>query len=324
MHIKKIIIVTLSLFIFNCGKSPLEKAESAFNDNRFPEAINYYSEVLKEDPGNNTIKEKIALAYFKQGEMLFKSRPVLSAYQARIDMGIKYIPDQPSEEMKKILSNVYYNLAHAYKNSPAENPYQKEKLFEKTIELLQKSILYNGENVSAKKELSDLEDEHFQQIYKRGLDYFNKGKNDLINFIYADHYLTIANTLKPGLPDVTRQLNSARTKALNVLDPGQRVPIAVTDRSVKENYLAFYVVIQNLDIPDLSFETKNFVLFCEDGTQIKGEEQAMFASFLRPAKLNIGEETEGVIAFPIKAGKKYFRLELQVNGTLLSYKNLPI
>ncbi len=313
----------LVILLSGCSKTPVEKGDEAFAQGRYAEAIRAYLEATKEQPENPALKEKIATAYFKQGEKLFQMRKVLKAFEARVELGAKYVPEQPSEQMRKTLSQVYYALAMAYKNTPPENPYQKKTYFDKTLSYLEKAIRFDENNNEARQALQSFQNEHFQEMLDKGIDRYNKGKVDETNYILADYYLTNANKFKPGDPQVQKYLRLARKKALNILDPGQRIPLAITDQLKKDQYLAFYVVVHNIDLPKIAFDASNFYLISDEGSEIQGEANPMFDSYLKPVTLGQEEETEGVVAFPIKPNQKYHRLELRFDGEVLGYKNLP-
>jgi hypothetical protein len=49
----------------------------------------------------------------------------------------------------------------------------------------------------------------------------------------------------------------------------------------------------------------------------------MFSTPLEAKSIGNGEETGGVVAFPLKERQEFARLEFRKDGEVLGYKNLP-
>lgn len=318
-----ILVVLTMIFLFSCAKNPIQKGDEALQKGQYAEALKAYTEALKAQPDNQALKEKMAIAYLKQGESIYRRMHVISAFEARVTTALKYIPEQPSTELQNTLSQIYYELALAYKDAQPENPYQKLKYFKKTMDYLEKSLNYNPENQQAQTALENFKKAHFQEMFDKGKDYLKKAKRDPVHYIAAEYYLSNAYKLDPQNKQVQKYLTLVRKKYLNILDPGQDVPIAITDQLKKKGFLAFLVVVKNQTEADLPISAKNFYLISATGEAIPGSASDQFANPLANKTLSDYEEAEGVVAFPVKPGQKYVRLEFRKDNQVLGYKNLP-
>ena len=224
------------LIIIGCGKPPMEKGDEAFNQQKYSEALKYYLEAVKEMPDNDVLKEKIATTYFKQGEIFWEKRRILRGIEARVNSGLSYVPDNPTPEMNKTISETYLTLALAYKNVKAENPFQKRQFFNKALESLEKSLSYDSTNTEANNTLTQFKEENFQEMLDKGIAAYRRGGRDRLQYITADYYLTNALKLDPDNNNAQRYLRLSRQKSLNLLDPGQDVPNAVTDQMENTEY----------------------------------------------------------------------------------------
>jgi tetratricopeptide (TPR) repeat protein len=311
------------LIIIGCGKPPMEKGDEAFKQQKYSEALKYYLEAVKEMPDNNVLKEKIATTYFKQGEIFWEKRRILRGIEARVNSGLSYVPENPTPEMKKTISETYLTLALAYKNAKAENPFQKRQFFNKALESLEQSLLYDSTNTEANNTLAQFKDENFQEMLDKGISTYRRGSRDRLQYIAADYYLTNALKLDPENEDAKRYLRLSRQKSLDLLDPGQNVPIAVTDQMENTEYMAYLVAAYN-QMPDpITISASNLYLIRKNGAALQGKISEMFSTPFNTVTISNGEETGGVVAFSLPNTKDYIRLELRKDGDVLGYKNLP-
>ncbi len=318
-----VLFFSLGLLIFFCAQDPIARGDKAFDQGNYGEALQYYLEALKQQPDNAALKSKIASAYLEQGQKIYQRTKSIRAFEARILKAEKYISENPTPELKKILSETYRQLAMAYKNAKPENDYQRLEYFNKTLENLEKALQYDPENKLAAEDMQAFQQERFQEMYDKGMNLYKKAKREPINYIAAEYYLSRALKLKPEDENLRKTLRKVRQKYLNILDPGQKAPIAITDRLKKEGYLAFLVVVKNQTEGDLSVSAGNFYLVTDQGEAVPGKASTQFANPLKSKVLKVYEETEGVVTFPIKRGTRYVRLEFRVDGETLGYKNLP-
>ncbi len=317
------IVLGMLMMIAGCGKDPIAKGDEAYQQGNYGSALEHYFEALKEQPDNDSLKFKIAMAFLKQGQIVYQRTRSIPAFELRIQKAEKYVSQTPSPELKKVLSETYRLLAMAYKQKQPENDYQRLEYFNKTLENLEKALKYDPENERAKEDLQAFQQERFQEMHNKGMNLYKKARKEAINYIAAEYYLSRALKLKPEDTELQKTLKKVRQKYLNILDPGQKVPIAITDRLKKSGFLAFLVVAKNQTSGQLSVSAKNFVLLSDKGEAITGSASEQFANPLKPVVLKVNEEAEGVVTFPVKRGVKYVRLEFRANGETLGYKNLP-
>ena len=318
-----ILIGIIILIMASCGKAPMQKGDDAFQEQKYSEALKYYLEALKKTPNDETLREKIATTFFKEGEIFWEKRRVLKAFEARVNDGLRYLPGFPSPEMNKSVSQAYLSLAFAYRDAKAENPFQKEQFFNKALENLKKAVRYDSTNAQANEAIAQLKTENFQKYLDRGISAYKKGRRDPLQYLNADIYLTNALRLDAENESAQSYLKRAREKSLNLLDPGQDVPFAITDQMENGDYLAFLIVVHNQLSQNIGVNASNFYLVSEDGKQVQGKTSGMFSTPLQPATVGNGDEIAGVVAFSLPIDKNNGRLEFRKNGDVLGYKNLP-
>ena len=315
-------LVAALLFI-NCGKGPVESGDEAFAQKNYADALRYYLEATKEFPDDISLKEKIAISYFREGETFYEKRRVIKAFEARVKNGMKFVPVNPSQNMNSEIYQIYLKLAFAYKQTKAENPYQKKQYLDRSLDYIEKSLAQDSTNSEALTALAEYKEEHFMSLKEKGLTAYKKGPQDPLQYIAADYYLTQSLKLDPENPEAQKYLTLSRKKALNLLDSGMDVPIAVTDRMENDQYIAFLVVIYNLLPENLYVTAEHLYLVKKDGSAIRGKTSGMFTTALESKTLSNGQEMAGVVAFPLPQDKNFARLEFRKDGEVLGYKNLP-
>jgi len=315
--------IAFILLFSGCSKGLMESGDEAFQQQNYTEALKYYLEAAKQSPDDPALKEKIVLSYFRDGELFYEKRQSVKGFEARVNSGLEYFPENPSPEVLKATGDVYVKLAIAYKVSKADNPFQQKKNFESALECLEKALEYDPTNADANQAMRRFKEENFNEIFEKGMAAYKKGNSDPLQYVTADHYLTNATFLDPNHAEAAKYLSLTRKRALNLLDPGLTVPIAVTDQMENTDYVAYLVVVYNLLPENLSVSAGNFYLIKKDGKEIRGKTSGQFSTALVDKTIRNGEETAGVVAFPLPADKNFARLEFRKNGKMLGYKNLP-
>ncbi len=324
---KKLVIIipffVVILLLSGCGKGLMESGDEAYGQQNYTDALKFYLEASKEFPNDMALKEKIALCYFKEGELFYEKRRVIKAFEARVKNGMKFVPANPSPTLTTEISNVHLKLAYAYRQAKAENPIQKKQFVDAALEYIDKSLSYDSTNTEARQALDEFKEEHFTGLLEKGLTAYKRGTQDPLQYIAADYYLTQSLKLDPEDTEALKYLQLSRKKALNLLDPGMNVPIAITDQMKNEQYLAFLVVVYNLLPENLYVTPENLYLVKKDGKEIRGRTSGMFSTPLENKTIVNGEEIAGVVAFQLPEKQDYARLEFRKNGEILGYKNLP-
>ena len=306
-----------------CTSDPIEQGDKAFQEGKYAQAIKFYLEAKKEHAGGQELNEKIAIAYFKLGEDFYKKRKVLSAFNAKVNEGLQYLPDTLSEHSQKLLSDVHLSLARAYMNTQPENIIQKRQFYDNAQKHIQKALSYNPDNSAAQAEWQKFIEANFTEMYEKGKRYFKQGKKSKSDYLIAEFYLNRAVQLKPDHPEASKLLKEARKRSLNLLDMDQDLPFAITDRVKKENTLSFLIVLTNNTDQPHPVSAANFYLISKSGVAVKGYSSKMFKNSLTTGKLPSGKEKEGVVSFDIKPGETYVRIEYRLDDNVMGYKNLP-
>ncbi len=323
IFLKSILMVTLSLLLLHCGSDPIQKGDEAFQKGNYGEAVLFYEEALQQQPENNELKRKLAIANFKLGEQLFKARRVIRAFEGRLKEGLKYAPQPMDDAFKRELSQTYLALALAYKNLPPKNPIQKETYFQKTLHYLEKARETDPTNTEAQNAYQQFVEENFDTMLQNGLAAYRKGKEDPGQYFVAEYYLEKALSFKPDHPEAQKYLRLARKNGLDVLDMSKQYPIAITSQKrVKDQYAIFVVVRNNTPRP-VTVAPENFVLLAADESEYTGTTRPEFKPPFQKRTLQSAEEAEGVVVFPMTGNPKLVRLELWLNDELASAKNFP-
>ncbi|GAB4343828.1 MAG: hypothetical protein Kow0037_32210 [Calditrichia bacterium] len=316
-------LFALFLYLSGCGPSKLEEANQAMKSGKYAQALKLYLELQKEQPENSDLKGKIALAYFKHGEEIYQQRKVLSAFEYRVEAGLKYLPEDLPDSSRQMVSEVFHSLAKAYENAPPENEIQKKEFFKKALNYYEESLRYNPDNQAAKADFSMFKTSHFQEMLNRGKNYLKRGKSDPLNYLTAEYYLEKAAQFDPENSEAQKLLKEARKAGLNVLDISQNVPLAVTDQIKKSDFQAFFIVVQNLSDSKIEIKPENFIFISADGKEFPGEISEKVGNPLPRKTLNPEEEASGVVALTVTPQPKISRIEYRPEGQPLGYKNLP-
>jgi hypothetical protein len=318
------VMALAGLFLFvGCSKSPIEAGDSAFKQQNYAEALTHYTQASKQELNTPSLREKIATCYFKEGEKIYERTKVIKAFEARIKSGMFNLPEYPSENLKRTVSETHFKLAQAYQEAKVDNPYQEKENLNNSLQNLETSLRYDSTNTEAQQALSQLKEAHLSEILEKGITAYKKGKSDDLQYIAADYYLSQALKLDSENEEAVKYLRLTRQKSLNLLDPGLEVPIAVTDRMQNPEYTAFLVVAYSQLPENIYISAGHFVLVKQSGEEIQGKTSNMFTLPFEGTTLSNGEEISGVIAFPTITDLSYARLELRKDGEILGYKNLP-
>ena len=304
-----ITLLLIGLLMFSCGKPPKEAGDEALKNGQYGEAIKLYTEALKTDPDTLKIKESIARAFFMQGEKIYTMRKVLSALEARIDLGMQNLPQEISPEMKQYTAKMQLLMAEAFIEAPIENDYQKKEYFDKALQYLEDANWMDPGNKEIEQKLADFKKQHFEDMLNKGKIYLQRGKNDPAQYLTAQYYLEKAHNFNPDDALAADLLKTVLKKTLNVLDPSKDFPMAITEQLYHEYYLANQIVLQNLSGKSVPVDASHFYLVDYEGKSYQGESSELFEGAMQKRTLNDGTETEGVVAFSVKKNRFDFLQE---------------
>lgn len=316
-------ILTGILLFLSCSTDPIQKGDSEFANGNYAAALKSYLEAYQKNPDAAELKEKIAVTMFRDGLEIYQKRRVVSAFEARVKRGLQYVGQDTSESLKSEISNIYYQLAMAYKARKAENPRQKQENFDKTLEYLSRAVSVNPDNNDAQTAYEQLMTQNFASMLNRGIEYYKQGEQNPDNYLNAEYYLSKALQFKPEDAQAKKYLRLTRQAALGVMDMDREFPIAITDEMRKGNVKAMYLVIRNNSADAVDVSAQNFYLILSDGKAIPGFVSKEFAKPFAATKLLPDREAEGVVAFNASRSVTPVRLEFRVQGTSRGGKYLP-
>ncbi|GEM_PF-5666436 len=318
-----LLAIFMMMLLAACSSDPIQKGDNAFQKGEYAKAVKFYREAYQSHPKDYQVREKLALSYFKLGEYYYRKRKVLSAFAAQVNQGIQLLPDSLTPETKKLLSGVHVSLAEAYMNTPPENIIRKRQFYDNARMHLQTALRYQPDNPRALQAWEQFKNKNFSEMYEKGMKYYQQAKKDKTNYLIAEYYLTRAFQLNPDHTDLRKALMTSRKKTLNMLDPDQQVPIAITDKIRKGKVLSYLIVAHNNSNENYQIGAGSFFLIDENGNAQEGFANDQFANAFTPGSLKPEREKEGVVSFKINPGKHYVRVELRIENKVLGYKNLP-
>jgi tetratricopeptide (TPR) repeat protein len=225
-------IFVLIIFILSqCGSNPAEEGEQAFQKGNYNLAIKHFLEARKQDPSNNILNEKIALAYMYRGEELFSKTKNIKSFSGNFEKSNDFIPENPSVEFKENYSKILYSLAKGYNDSNPQNDIEKEEFLNKSITYLEEATFQDESNSQAAELLEQIKTENFQKMLDKGKDFHNKarkqGKNDL--YFTAEYYYKKAAYFDIHNEEAKKLLSKTRGKTLSILNIQEDLAIAIAD-----------------------------------------------------------------------------------------------
>ncbi len=329
---KQFLLVTALIFTFSllisCGGNPEEEGDKAYANGKYNQALSYYLEVKKSQPKNPKINEKIALTYMHKGLDLFQKRKNLDAFTGNFERGLEFIPEgETSESFKKEYSQLLYQMAMAYHNTPPANEIQKEQYFTKTLDNLEEALFYDENNSAAQKALNDIKKANFQQTFDKGLKFYKQAKREKSNldlYLTAEFYFKRAVSFDPDNADAQKYLRKVRRKTLSILDYNWDFPFGVADREYSGKHLLIAFSGINNTTEPFVFDPAKLKLYTMDGTEIgiDPEHTAKFKDGLtKPVTLKPRQRVDGTLAYAVKKSTliEYLGYELEDDIVLKKY-----
>jgi hypothetical protein len=317
------------LFLLSCGGNPLEEGNKAFKDGKYNEAINNYREALKEKPGDVSIKEKIALASMHKGLDLYKRRKNIKAFEGNYNKAISNLEnDISTPELKKDYSNILFELAKAYSTTKPENDIQKKQYLNKILEFLEQAVTVDDSNQQAKEMLATVQASNFQEMFDKGLSYYNNAKKKKVaeDYLLAEYYLAKAVSFKSTDEEAAKYLKLARKKALTVFDFDSDFPIAIAGYQQKGKFTFFDFTIANNTTEKETIKPENFSLFDKDGNKYTFDAEQtdkLEGGLTKAADLKTAKQLDVVLSFPAKKGISLAYLAYKASNGNVIKKYLP-
>ena len=315
-----------SLVLIQCGSDPVVDGDEAFAEGKYGQAITYYLEAKKAQPDNPLISEKIALTYMQRGLNFFQKRKNINAFKQNFETGMDNIPEKPTAEFAKEFSKLLYELAMAYSNTKAENKIQEEQYFNLTLENLEEAIYQDEANEPARTSLAEIKKANFQQMFKKGMTFFQQAKKEKNNDLYlaAERNLRKAVSFNEESLEAKKQLKAVRRKTLSIVNMDEMVPFAVADYSYKGKFiLVAFTAINNsgaqhqfdpLKIKIVGMDENEYAI---DKTQTAKYDDGI----TKAVSLGIQKRLDGTLAFAVSRKIKinYIKYEFTEGENIIKY-----
>lgn len=321
-------IFVLIIFILSqCGINPAEEGEQAFQKGNYNLAIKHFLEARKQDPSNNIINEKIALAYMYRGEELFSKTKNIKSFSGNFEKSNDFIPENPSVEFKENYSKILYSLAKGYNDSNPQNDIEKEEFLNKSITYLEEATFQDELNSQAAELLEQIKSENFQKMLDKGKDFHNKarkqGKNDL--YFTAEYYFKKAAYFDIHNEEAKKLLSKTREKTLSILNIQEDLAIAIADYAWESNAMILDLVLHNYGMNPIDIDITKFELVDLEGNSYSLNKSIMKKKFanksLKSNKLAEMKSIEGYIVFSVsnKTKIEYLGYTLNAEKTVKKY-----
>lgn len=317
-----LIALILGLLV-SCDNDPIQKGDEAFKKDQLLDAQKYYERALEENPGDDLLREKLMITYFRTGESFYQTRKLVSAYEGQVKQGFAYLPEVISDSLKKVIAARLLKLAQAFREAPAENEYSKKEFEDKAVHYLKVALEYDSTNTAIYDALQSIKGEEVNNLIKKGLVYQQAGEKKGENYFVADYYFQKALELDPKNKEAANSLRINRQKALDVYNYQQFTPIKILKRSMIGELLVFEIKILNNTNRVIDLKGDGFSLVASDGTRLEGFFSEVFEMPYLTKKLASGQEAKGVVSFQPTGSKRYIRLEYNGGGKLTGHKYLP-
>jgi len=326
---KFFIILLPILFLLSCGGNPVEEGDKAFAEGKYPDAITNYQEALKEKPNDTILKEKLALSYMYKGLDLYKRRKNIKAFEGNYNRALENLEDDISTpELKKDYSKILFELGKAFSTTTPENDIQKKEYLDKTLSYLEQAVEFDESNQAAKDMLTQVQSDNFQQMFDKGVSYYNsakKNKNDE-DYIYAEYYLAKAVSFNADNQEAVKYLKLARKKAMKVFDFDTVFPIAIAGYMQKGKYTMFDFTIVNKTTESTTIKPENFTLVDKDGNTYKFDSEQtdkLEGGLVKGAQLKPSKQLDVRLAFAAAKGVALDYLSYEDDNGNVVKKYLP-
>lgn len=293
-----LLIAVLALMV-SCSSDPIQQGDDALKNNNFNAALKYYMEAYKAQPSNEVLKAKIAQTYLLQGKDLYSKRKVITTIESRYEKALTFLPDNPDDQTKQLLSEVLTIIGKYYYEAKPQNEIQKREYLNKTYDYLTDAMFYNENNNEAQTLLEEYKKSNFEAMLTKGKEYFNRARKEKNDYFYlsAEYYLQKATEFDQSNDEALALLKKVRKINLNKIDPDQPYPFAVTNLLTKDDILAVSIyLLNNTDRPHETLAGK-FVLYDINGNEYIGKTTEDFEPVFKEGSIPPRKDMEGVIVF---------------------------
>jgi hypothetical protein len=322
--------IALSFTVLNlyCGSDPAGEAEKAFESGNYNLAIKLYLDARAKDPQNQTITEKIALAYMHRGQELFQKSNNIKSFSGNYEKALTYIPENPGDEFKKNYSKMLLVLAQGYLNSKPQNDIEKEDFLNKAISHLDDAIYNDQFNTQADSLLTRVKAENFQKMLDKGKELYSKAEKQKNNDLYfnAEYYFKKANEFDIYNAEAKKLLSRCRQNTLSVLNIKDDLAIAVADNANKAGEFILVLVLRNHISVPINIKLENFVLADIEGNTYALDKTTMDSKYastkMKEGEIS-GKDMEGWLVYKVPVGVKLEYIGYKMETGQVSKKYFP-
>ena len=267
----------IPVLIVHCADNTIQKADEAFNNGKYLQAINFYKTALQKNPQDEKLKEKMALSYMYNGELGYSKTGNVNAFAGNLEKARTFFPSVPSDAFNKIHSQILVELSKAYINAKPDNDIEKEEFFFESISTLEQSLELDSTNVEADSLLAEMKIKHFEKLLNTANSYYTRGakERNVDYYFAAKKNLNMAKKFNSTHPDVINLEVKLRRKLGGILDYHEGLSFAIL-RSLKEKeYFVAYLAIKNYLTDSVNINLNNFSVVDMKGNTYNVSEKEM-------------------------------------------------
>ena len=219
MNIKFFFIIPFALLLLSCTQSP----EELLKKGKTEEALKKYIEQLSEQyytTESNEIRNKISSVYFKMTKDFMKEGDLQAALK-NLERSQIYASEK-DKNYKKKYADILCTIGEHYLKTGSDSPIEgvnKNRLYNKGLALVNKSVEIAGAKSKGNKILNDLRLKKAEESYNDGIAAFNRflenrSRSELI--IEAKHKFNQAKKLNSTRKSIDKYLDDIKEKTLSI------------------------------------------------------------------------------------------------------------
>jgi hypothetical protein len=323
-------ILTISSIF--CGADLVEEGKKAYSAGDYTQAIKLLTQAQKEDSTNRSYDDMIFLAYLHRGEEIYHKTRNLDAFEGNFQKSKKYLPQNPSGELKKTYSSITLKLAKAFYNTKGRTESENDYNFDHSLRLVKQALTIDSTNSSADSMLAELKSAHFQGLIDKGENLYKKAGRTRNADLYftAEYYLKEALQFEPDNQKILALLNKIVAKTLPVLNYREGISLAVAGLKSERKAISMTLSIKNYTSEPVSFNLNNVKLVDKGGNSYKVSEDEMKKielfgeTLIKTGTLNqTNPSLEGIIAFDAPPDVNIAYIESRLSNNKIARKYFP-
>jgi hypothetical protein len=317
---------------FFCGTDLVEEGKKAYSAGDYTQAIKLLTQAQKEDSTNRSYDDMIFLAYLYRGEEIYQKTRNLDAFEGNYQKSKKYLPQNPSEQLRKTYSSMTLTLAKAFYQTKGRTEAENDNNFDNSLQLVKKAITIDSTNTSADSMLAELKIAHFQGLIDKGENLYKKAGRTRNADLYftAEYYLKEALQFEPDNQKILALLNKIVAKTLPVLNYREDISLAVAGLKPERKAISMTLSIKNYTSEPVSFNLNNVKLVDRDGNtyEVSEDEMKKIELFgetcIKNGTLNqTNPSLQGIIAFDAPPVVNIAYIEYRMSNNKKARKYFP-